>query len=75
MGYRVRRMLWALSGREMVSGQQRIFVHVITAHCLPAKRVQDELGRPQTHCCGPPPTLHLHRALTSTAGQSVHTFL
>ena len=48
MEYRVRQRLWALSGREMISGQQRVFVHVVTARCLPAKQVQDELGRPQT---------------------------
>ena len=59
MGYRVRRMLWAFSGREMISGQQRVFVHVVTTRCLPAKRVQDELGRPQTCRYGPPPTVPL----------------
>ena len=40
-------MPWALSGREMVSGQRKVFIHGLTARGLTAKRTQNELGGPQ----------------------------
>lgn len=71
MEYRVRQRLWALSGREMISGQQRVFVHVVTARCFPAKRVQGWSWADLRHVVWSSSYLHLHGALTSTAGQDV----